>query len=253
MNWRVVLTISACVWAIGSIALWRWPAADSGPPLVVISPGPNIPEVGWGEHRLTVSLENRSGFVLHLIDVKPGCDCTSVTVSRREVFPGRSVDLICEWDTTGLNGQAATELTLLYKNKFADTAKVEKARVLLEAQVTPAVVFSPDSLRFLADRDAVGSIEVIPNTDSSVRVVTAEATHPALTAEVVEDGRRVSVQFLTNQWPDGPRREQIRFLLRGKSEYHIPFSVTVVPGPGDGRSGEMEDEAMVTAATARGR
>jgi len=159
--------------------------------------------------------------------VEQNCGCTKIALSPKLLQPNESVRVPCEFDLAGRRGSFATGFTVYYS--VSDESGTEKTiRVGVRASVIPTVQLAPESIEFVDGTSAVKNISVTTMEADKVVFTRASPLHRAISANIGDHGKAISVEFDASKWLDGPGTLTLRLETSSRTEPVVPLPVRIV-------------------------
>lgn len=150
------------------------------------------------------AISNSSQDRFRVVSVSKSCDCTDIKASTSILPPAGSMPIDFTWSTVNKQGATESSFVIVLSRVIDDgTVKDEKPpyRLLarLKADVHQRWWMEPRTLVFREGVDsALSRIRVAPQISASI--LKATCSHPALNAEVVENGNSVLVSINRKLW-----------------------------------------------------
>jgi len=136
---------------------------------------------------------NPGSAVLKILDVAPGCGCTTTLLSAKQINPGGTGEIAVAVNTDGISG-AMRKAVVVTTN---DPGRPE-VTLMVTALVEPEVSFSLPALFFgevPVDKEVTREIVLTVRSDVSVRIVGVESSNQdiraGLSPEPLSNGKRV--------------------------------------------------------------
>jgi hypothetical protein len=180
-------------------------------------------------HRFT--LLNTGRDAVEIVEVRPGCGCTTATPDRRILTPGESGSLLLEVNTlTQPDGPASWRVTLTCKSG----ENTEEKSVALTARVQADVTLDPSALVIVTEGAVDREITLSDRRPHPLSGVRAETTSPQVRARVDEPTRGANGQWQCVVHLEAPadlsdgRRDEVLHLYTSDPEYpdlKMPFTV----------------------------
>lgn len=208
-HWRRSRFASLMVGTIsGALAIWltflatNRPTGEQG--LVARDPICDLGSVRQGvDVEARFELANDAGGPIRIAKVVKSCRCMNISLSSRDLSPGEKTVLKCVWDTSGLRGQSAANLSVSYGEPGAVNERSRHLDLRITGDVVPFFNYSPNQLTFDLKRKSSRAVELhASNGHSEIKFLSATCSHPAFVI-LSSQPRRVQVAFDPLLWQDG--------------------------------------------------
>ena len=136
---------------------------------------------------------NLGSAILKIVDVVPGCGCTSTLLSAGQIKPGESGEIAITVSTTGITGPMRKTVVVT-----TNDPKQPEINLIVAVVVEPEVALSQPALFFgniSANREVTREVILTIPTDKTIRVVGAESSNKdirlSLSPVAETNGKRV--------------------------------------------------------------
>lgn len=148
--------------------------------------------------RATFVLTNTGTAPLEIVDVRPGCGCTTAGTWDRRVEPGQATTLPLQLNTANFGGPIVKNATVTCNDPAQPTVVL-----LIKGEVWKPVEVQPNFAMFNLTAEQVGNelrvVRVINNAEQELTLEEPTSSHPAFkpTMKVIRPGKEFEIQVAT--------------------------------------------------------